>query len=448
MAWMGTKWRRRPRLGSPRRNTFFFGLTLLLVTACGVTVVGMGDGDAPPPGGADASPGGDAAALVDASVDAAFEVECAVHPCVKRLAAGYEYTCALLEDRTVRCWGSNMNGALGRDLLDGSTDSPEPGQVEGVSEAVQIAAGFYHACALRADGRVFCWGRNTNGQLGESADGGGHHRALEIPGIPRTVRARHAGGYFTCAHLADRRVFCWGDAAHGNLGGARDDAGLIQPAARPTPVEVTSLGAPDEINAGDRFTCARTGGEVACLGSNLRGALGRGDAGSALTSLEAVPVTGLTGVDALFESEAYHACALAAGRLLCWGYNAWGQVGIAADAGTLIETPNEVIGAGAVVQGSTGGTASCVLGPERIVRCWGSNVHGELGLSPDAGTSFPSPRDVPGLTNVVQIAVGHQHTCALRKDGSVLCWGAPIRSALGRSPDAGVPQWEPSRVVF
>jgi alpha-tubulin suppressor-like RCC1 family protein len=314
---------------------------------------------------------------------------------------------------------------------------------------VQIAAGFYHACALRADNHVLCWGGNSSGQLGTNATDAGAavFAPVDIAGIPGTIQSIHAGGYFTCAHLVDKRVFCWGESLWGNLGGTLGDAGTYTPASQRTPVEITSLGTPDEINAGDRYTCGRaTNGGVSCLGTNGFGQLGRGDAGLTLNAGTAAPVVGLSGVTRLYESEAYHACALAGGSVMCWGNNQGGQVGL--EAGAPVQTPTPVSGLGTVADLSAGGLSTCAVSSTGTLKCWGSNANGELAMAPDAGTSFPSPVDISGVTKVVQIAAGHQTICALIEGGSVVCWGTDTSNELGRTPDSGVAPYVPAPVVF
>jgi alpha-tubulin suppressor-like RCC1 family protein len=352
-----------------------------------------------------------------------------------------------LSDQTVSCWGSNAQGALGRTLGGDASTSSQPAPVTGLSNVVQIAAGFYHACALRSDNHVLCWGGNASGQLGTNAADAGNVvlTPQDIPGIPGTIASIHAGGYFTCAHLTDKRVFCWGDAQWGNLGGTLGDAGTYLPPSQRTPVEITAVGTPDEINAGDRYTCVRAGTNVSCLGNNTFGQLGRPDASFTLNDDTAQLTLG--GATAVYESEAYHACALAGGNVMCWGNNSNGQVG-SADGGAKVETPNAVSGLPTIADLSAGGISTCARTTTGTVKCWGSNVSGEMALPPDAGTSFPSPVDISGVSNVVQVAAGHSTICALIQGGSVTCWGFNANGELGRAPDAGVANYVPAPVSF
>lgn len=376
-------------------------------------------------------------------------VTCGVEPCVTQLSAGYRFACGVLDDGTVSCWGLNTQGALGRQLPGDAGSTHVPGRVEGLSGAVQVAAGFYHACALREDGKVSCWGSTNLGQLGEAADAsaGIVLRALEVPGLPTGIARIHAGGYFTCAHLVDKRVFCWGDAAHGNLGGTADDAGGFRPEIVTTPIEQVDLGTPDAINVGDRYICARSGTSLTCRGGNALGQLGRGDAGRE-SSRDLEPVVGLSSVSTIFESEAYHSCVIADRKVMCWGSNFGGQTGVSPEAGPYSLVPVEVPGLGDVVEIGTGGVQTCALAASGTVRCWGSNLEGAVGISPDAGTVVPSPVEVAGLEDVVTLAIGHESSCALLKTGAVMCFGPNREGALGRPRDGGTPDWTPARVEF
>jgi alpha-tubulin suppressor-like RCC1 family protein len=84
---------------------------------------------------------------------------------VKQLALGADFGCGLAATGSVLCWGGQVNGELGDGKIDRWRVDPEP--VHGVTNAVEIAAAYDHACARTSDGVVYCWGANDRGQLGD-----------------------------------------------------------------------------------------------------------------------------------------------------------------------------------------------------------------------------------------------------------------------------------------
>lgn len=145
---------------------------------------------------------------------------------VTQVALGEAHSCALMSDGSVRCWGTNARGELG----DGTAqERHSPVLVKGLrsATAVQITAGAFHACALLSSGTVKCWGYNRFGQLG---DGTISNRLVPVTvkGLPTDIVQISAGSAHTCALSADGEVFCWGSNQNGQLGnglsGARNDA--------------------------------------------------------------------------------------------------------------------------------------------------------------------------------------------------------------------------------
>ena len=136
-------------------------------------------------------------------------------PGIADSGAGIEHTCSLLGDGTIRCWGTNYVGQLG----DGSTAglSEVPKAVQGISGAQGLAVGGFHNCALLSDRTVKCWGRNQDGQVG-NGDNTTDVRApnLAVSGLG-SVAAITAGGYHSCALMADSTVRCWGRNTRGQL---------------------------------------------------------------------------------------------------------------------------------------------------------------------------------------------------------------------------------------
>lgn len=145
------------------------------------------------------------------------------------VAMGSVHACALLDDGGVKCWGGNNRGQLGQG--DTTPRESEPGELGDAlapialgQAAVAITAGWEHSCAILEDGSVKCWGRNDAGQLGigstdDMGDAAGEMLALPAVelGTGRTAVAIDAGTQ-TCALLDNGGVKCWGGNAHGELG--------------------------------------------------------------------------------------------------------------------------------------------------------------------------------------------------------------------------------------
>ena len=139
------------------------------------------------------------------------------------IAAGDGHTCALRDDGTVSCWGGNSAGQLG----DGTTTfRATPDSVIGLTNVVAIAAGNQHSCALRADGTVRCWGRNDVGQLG---DGTRTNRltSVAVSGLTTAVTVA-AGLSHTCALRVDGAPVCWEFNNSGQIGNGTTTDRLAQ----------------------------------------------------------------------------------------------------------------------------------------------------------------------------------------------------------------------------
>ena len=133
------------------------------------------------------------------------------------ISAGSFHTCAILDDGNVACWGYNANGQLG-DGTTSSRDTPAPTATLGAGRtAITIDTGSEHTCAILDDGTVACWGDNLYGQLG---DGGNNDRLspTQISSVLDSYVAINAGGDHTCTITDDGNVFCWGVNSNGQLG--------------------------------------------------------------------------------------------------------------------------------------------------------------------------------------------------------------------------------------
>ena len=253
--------------------------------------------------------------LGDGTVGGGSEVPKAVQGLTSAiaLAVGGYHNCALLADRTVRCWGRNQDGQLGNG--NNTTDAGTPQTVSGLSGVAALALGGYHSCALMPDGTARCWGRNDRGQVG---DGTSNSSSTPVVVSGLTNAADLSGGlYHTCALLRDGTVQCWGQNDSGQLGNTLVFSSV--------PVTVSGITNAVAMSAGVFHTCALlSDGTARCWGSNSNGQLGNG---TTTNSSSPVVVSGLTGAIDI-TAAGLHTCALMPDRSArCWGADSYGQLG-------------------------------------------------------------------------------------------------------------------------
>jgi len=245
---------------------------------------------------------------------------------------------------------------------------------------------------------------------------------VATPGMAGPATAVAAGFYHTCAVTSGGRVSCWGLNTYGQLGDGTTTNRL-------TPVAVSGLASGvTAVAGGISHTCALTsGGGVVCWGWNASGQLGDGTTTQRLTP---GAVSGLSsGVTAVAAGNS-HTCALTSGGgVSCWGYNGWGSLGDGTTANRL--TPVAVSGlSSGVTAVAAGQLHTCAVTSVGAVSCWGLNTYGQLG--DNTTTQRLTPVAVIGLSSgVAAVAAGASHTCALTSGGAVWCWGNNNVGQLG-----------------
>jgi len=353
---------------------------------------------------------------------------------VVALSAGDVHTCAIKKDGTLWCWGGNGSGQLG-DLSVAERHTPVQVTRMG-NTVVAVSAGRTHTCAIKKDGTVWCWGDNVNGQLGLEPSGAVLSPS-QVAGLSGTVVQISSGPGHTCAVKKDRTAWCWGDNATGQLGDQTLES-------RHKPVKVQLEPAVSRIGAGAFHGCSLDGkGVVWCWGSNAAGQLGDGtDTPSGAPVRVRFPAR--TQIVSLGVGER-HACALTqTGAILCWGDNAFGQIG---DGTTTARgVPAKVSGlTGRMAKVAAGRDHTCALATDGAVSCWGKNTEGQLGES--SGQPSKTAQPVAGLeADVAGICAGLEHTCARKLDGSVWCWGGNGDGQLGTGDNRN--RSAPTRVTF
>ena len=340
--------------------------------------------------------------------------------CVAEVSAGGNHTCARKVDGTLWCWGRNSFGQLG----DGSTLSETlPVQVTTLgSNVVEVSAGNNHTCARKADGTLWCWGWNDLGQVGPSP---WSPSPVQVTALGSSVVEVSAGDSHTCARKADGTLWCWGMLPL--LGVGKTDYGTSPP------VEVkVQLGTNvAEIEAGMKHTCARKNdGSLWCWGANDDGELGDGT-----TNFCQYPgqVSALGANCAGVTVGWNHTCARKTGTLSlwCWGNNLAAELG----DGTKVKrsSPVGVVGLSSnVVEVSAGGQHTCARKSDGTLWCWGLNNSGQLGVGTNTQVASNSPVQLTALgSSVVEVSAGGSHTCARKADGTLWCWGENGTGQLG-----------------
>ncbi len=394
----------------------------------------------------------------------------------RAIAAGDRFTCAILADGTVRCWGMNFAGQLGlgdtlaRGDAGGEMGANLPAVDLGTGRtATAIAAGTRHACALLDEGSVKCWGANIDDALGQVTglnigdNPGEMGDALPPIDLPLPATAVTAGDDTTCAILIDATLRCWGSNDLGQLGRGDNHSPAAEELHDAPAVRVGTGRTVRAVSSGSDHTCALLDdGSVKCWGRNFSGQLGQGhtdhrgtDPGHMGDALPAVDLgTGRTAT-AISAGVGIGCALLDDGTVKCWGASAGGALG-QGPTGNLGDQPGELGDALAPIQLGTGRTAVsisagniyhdsntpahvCAVLDDGTAKCWGDNFYGSLGLGDkvsrgaDAGQMGEAlpPVDLAGGDDLLAVTTGALHTCALFADATVKCWGQNAFGALG-----------------
>jgi alpha-tubulin suppressor-like RCC1 family protein len=329
-------------------------------------------------------------------------------------------------------WGLNLEGELG----DGTTaDRSRYGDIKVGNNVVQVAAGYFHALAVRSDGTVWAWGDNADGQLG---DGTRTNRGTpaQVTGLTGVFTQVAAGPAYSLALRSDGTVWAWGDNQFGQLGNGTTGPDAV------TPGRVAVLNGVTRISAGYGFALAlRSDGIVFAWGLNDVGELGNSTMPS---SPKPVKIAGLSQVTGIAAGENAAVATESSGisaatSVWTWGANEWGQLGDGTTVGHA--TPGRVTGIPASVAGVAAGTEyTAILGADGSVWGMGYNGLGQLNI-PLQFT--PVTRPVNGIaagSGITQISAGDTHVLALKSNGTVLAWGSDISGELGNGTvthDAG-----------
>jgi hypothetical protein len=353
------------------------------------------------------------------------------------------HACGIRSDGRVSCWGALAE--VGRGRIDAS---PIPVRVEGLANVEEISTNHAHTCARTRDGSIWCWGNNSHAAILPSED-----RSVPLPArVASLSPAAHvvAGTFSTCA--IDRRgaVRCIGGIGHAPDHAARP---WVMPGARAATSLVVS----------QSTVCAIAGGRLRCLyaddrdrenprfvpfdvavpnpielsGSHqmcARSADGRVGCWTPpyRDDLAREPIWRLEGATSM-SAHAHVVCATTSAGLRCTGTTRDNPIEESVPAPTFDDVEHVAVGL----------WHACVIRADRSVWCWGGGSRGQTGRGTfEGGVAAP----VAGIDDAVQVVAGDEHSCALRADRSVWCWGSDADGQLGNGPIAAVETDEPVEV--
>jgi len=348
----------------------------------------------------------------------------------RTVSAGGQHTCGIRTTGRLYCWGSNSDGQVGANSA--TFNFLTPVQVAGGATTwTAVVAGGVHACGIRTPGRLYCWGRDTYGQLGNGLQNQDRLSPFLVAGGITDWVAVTAGDHHTCGLRRNHRLYCWGHDIYGQLGNGAPNQDRFSPT-------LVAGGITDwaSVSAGPYHTCGRrTSGRIYCWGNDEAGKLGNGglNADRPIPTLVAGGITNWTSVSA----GGSHTCGRrATGRIYCWGSDGSGELG---DGEPLTDrsTPG-LVGGGAspwiAVDASSGFTCGR-RAPGRIL-CWGTDFGGALGDGgADEDRSFPYT--VAGsATDWTAVSSNFSHTCAVTTARRLYCWGYGFAGELGNGGQA------------
>jgi alpha-tubulin suppressor-like RCC1 family protein len=341
----------------------------------------------------------------------------------------------LVADGNIYCWGESYYAFSGNGYrLANPTEIAKPALFDN-KRFTKVSVGVSTICAI-ADSQAYCWGAGENGQIGNGAA-----QRVDTPtpvstlGLlsGKTVTDISVGGNHACA-VADGKAYCWGNNSNGQLGNGTTTSSN-------SPVQVSSAGVLagktiNSISAGSNHTCAIASSTAYCWGYNQQGQLGNGTTTSSNSPVQVSSAGVLAGktINSISTSS-NHTCAIASGAAYCWGYNQQGQLGNGTT--TSSNSPVQVSSAG-VLAGKTFNSISarsnhtCAIAGSAAY-CWGYNQSGQLGNGTQTDSSTPVTVLTSGALqskSLSQITTGSEHSCAATLT-EAFCWGENSSNQLG-----------------
>ncbi len=359
------------------------------------------------------------------------------------IGAAYNYTCVVMDNNAMQCWGRGGQGYLGNGdsytvhtpvTVNMPTYPPDAVEMSG--------ADGHHSCLLASNGSIYCWGEDWNGQIGHGHYGGW----WDEPHGPTTLAGKAAvtvvtGIHHTCAIAVDLTLYCWGRDDNGQVGNGEPGTDVVD---SPEEIDLPPGRTAVSINAGVDATCViLDNGSGMCWGLNMNSHLGVGTNTSKYspTPISVLPANrSLVALDVGFK----HTCGiLDDGLVYCWGNNTNGQLGDGTNDHSIYPRVASLPPGRTAISIDAGSHHTCAILDDSSAYCWGRNDYGQLGDGTTTNSSTPVSVSMPSGLGVAEITTGNYHSCAVATNASVYCWGAHEEGALGlgEGVDSDVPAY-------
>ena len=381
----------------------------------------------------------------------------------KQLAPGTSYSCGITLSDGVYCWGYGGSYGIGNGITN-SAQVPYPQHIaqgeipSGVTlKSVVSNTSYGGHCALGSDGKAYCWGRNTYGQLGNNSTTDANFPVAVVQGaVPASVKFTSVSIGYThaCGLGTDSKVYCWGYNGNGQLGNnSTTDSHVpvaVSQGAIPSGIDIKS------ISLGFRSSCAiGTNDRAYCWGYNGNGQLGVGNAAPSGTSTPMAVLPGAMPSGVSWKSLSmglYHACSIGTdNKAYCWGGNSI-QGGIGSNTIMSSTTPIAVEQGQAPASNTwkkvvAGQQHSCGIASDDKVYCWGINTaNSNLGNDSYLNYYTPTaiaPNEMPANYVAKDVATGSETSCVIDATYTSYCWGSSNdfgNLGIGRTGQAFSPQ--------
>ena len=361
------------------------------------------------------------------------------------LATGYNHTVAVRADGTLWAWGSDSDGQLGKGANTTVTPDDRPAQIGTATTWASAAAGELHTVAVRTDGTLWAWGSNANGRLGKGANPTvtPDDRPAQI-GTATTWASVAAGGAHTMAVRADGSLYTWGSNFYGQLG--QGNSGTANDLSSPTRVGTGNGWA--SVSAGQFHSVAvQANGSLWAWGLNFDGQLGLSDSGNMTDRNVPTLVPGATNWVSAAAGSGHTVAVRADGTLWAWGNNDFGQLG---NGGATPNTPTQVGTATTWASAAAGDVHTVAVRADGTLWAWGSNSDGQLGDG--STTQRNAPTQVGTANSWLRAAAGSAHSAGEQTCQANWAWGnndfGQVGDASSAQRNAPVPVYTPPAVAL